>query len=168
MNKSITIFTSIVIAFALLVAYSNVGAQVNAQNQTSGQNQTLATLTGQAQSETVNQTTIPAQQTSVTVNQTQESAGNQAQLMPLENQTVQQQLPSLSGLENKTMVQPTGPAITTIVNQTTVPFNQTTIETGNSTTSPQPQPQQQNQTAQQPQGPLEQLGESVGNLIPGQ
>jgi hypothetical protein len=137
----------------------------------------------------VNQTTIPAQQTSVTVNQTQEPAGNQAQLMPLENQTVQQQLPSLSGLENKTMVQPIGPAITTIVNQTTVPFNQTTIETGNSTTSPQqqqnqtaqqppqqqqnqtaqqPPQQQQNQTAQQPQGPLEQLGESVGSLIPGQ
>ncbi len=48
MNKSITIFTLIVIAFTLLVAYSNVGAQVFAQdsmtdptqNQTAGQGQT--------------------------------------------------------------------------------------------------------------------------------
>ena len=54
MNKSITIFSSIVLAFALLLASSHVGAQVFAQNQTSGQNQTLAILTGNDKSETVN------------------------------------------------------------------------------------------------------------------
>ncbi|MBA3978510.1 MAG: hypothetical protein H0X50_10030, partial [Nitrosopumilus sp.] len=160
MNKSITIITSIVITFALFFASTNVAAQVFAQNQSSPQqagqqqqqqNQTSAALTGQAQTAIANQTTIPAQQTSVTVNQTQGPADNQTQLMPLENQTLQQQLPDISNLENKTMVQPTGPAITTIVNQTTVPFNQTTIELGNSTTSPQQagQQQQQNQTGQQ-------------------
>jgi hypothetical protein len=181
MNKSTSIITSIVITFALFFASTNVAAQVFAQNTSSPQNQTSATLTGQAQTAIVNQTTIPAQQTSVTVNQTQEPADNQTQLKPLENQTLQQQVPVLAGLENKTMVQPTGPAITTIVNQTTVPYNQTIIEMGNSTASPQQtgQPQQQNQTGQpqqqnqtggqqtgqQQQGPLEQLGESVGNLV---
>jgi hypothetical protein len=36
-------------------------------------------------------------------------------------------------MENKTMVQATGPATTVIANKTTVPFNQTTIGTGNTT-----------------------------------
>ena len=192
MKSSIRIIASIVIAFSLIVAYSNVGAQVFAQNpmvdpaqnqtstqgQTSPQNQTVAADIGQDQTFLVNQTTIPAEQTSVTVNQTTEPIqGQPGILQPLDNLTVQPQTPNLSGIEEETTLQATGPAITTIVNQTTVPFNQTMIETENMTNSQQQQnqtaqqpqqQQQQNQTAQQPQGPLEQLGESVGNLIPGQ
>ena len=52
-------------------------------------------------------------------------------LQPLENLTNQTQAPpSLSGIENKTMVTPTGNATTTVVNKTTVPFNQTMVTGG--------------------------------------
>ena len=61
-------------------------------------------------------------------------------LQPLENLTNQTQAPpSLSGIENKTMVTPTGNATTTVVNKTTVPFNQTMVTGG----SNQSQEQQQ-------------------------
>ena len=58
---------------------------------------------------------------------------NQSQLQPLENQLITPETGNLSNIENKTMVQATGPATTTIANKTTVPFNQTTIGADNST-----------------------------------
>jgi hypothetical protein len=209
MNKTISVIATIALSFALFFAYTN-SATVFAQNQststsaaaaaaagndTASQNQTSATVTGSAQSLALNKTTIPAQQTSVEVNQTTKPVEGQAQLQPLENQTIQQQLPNLAGLQNETMVQSTGPATTTIVNQTTIPYNQTIIGTENSTT-PQQALQQSNQTGQsaqqqsnqtgqsaqqqsnqtgqsaqqqsnQSKGPLEQIGESVGKMIGG-
>jgi hypothetical protein len=153
------------------------------------QNQTSATVTGGAQSLALNKTTIPAQQTSVTVNQTTKPVEGQAQLQPLENLTMQPQLPNLTNIQNETMVQAAGPATTTIVNQTTVPFNQTIIDTENSTTPQQAlqqsnqtgqsgqQQQQSNQTGQSGQqqqqsnqtggGPLGSIGETVGKLFGG-
>jgi hypothetical protein len=58
---------------------------------------------------------------------------DQSQIQQPGNQTFTQQLGNLSNLENKTVLQPTGPATTIIVNKTTVPFNQTIIEMGNTT-----------------------------------
>ncbi len=181
MNKIFSIITLLVMSLVIVIAYPNTGLMASAQNQSSSnassaennqtsQNQTSAAITGMAETNLVNQTTVPAQQTTVTVNQTTKPLEGQGQLQPLENQTIQQQTPELTGFENKTMVQGTGPATTTIVNQTMVPFNQTTVETGNDTNSQQPS--QQNQTQQpsqqnQSKGPLEQLGESVGNLMGG-
>jgi hypothetical protein len=207
MNKTISVIATIALSLALFFAYTN-SATVFAQNQstptsaaaaagndTASQNQTSATVTGSAQSLALNKTTIPAQQTSVEVNQTTKPVEGQAQLQPLENQTIQQQLPNLASLQNETMVQSTGPATTTIVNQTTIPYNQTIIGTENSTT-PQQALQQSNQTGQsaqqqsnqtgqsaqqqsnqtgqsaqqqsnQSKGPLEQIGESVGKMIGG-
>jgi hypothetical protein len=45
----------------------------------------------------------------------------------------------LSGIENKTMVTPTGNARTTVVNKTTVPFNQTMVTGGSNQTQEQQQ-----------------------------
>jgi hypothetical protein len=71
-------------------------------------------------------------------------------LQPLENLTNQTQAPpSLSGIENKTMVTPTGNATTTVVNKTTVPFNQTMV-TGGSNQSQQQQQQTSNATTPTP------------------
>ncbi len=192
MNKTVSIITSIVLSFALFFAYTNTGL-IFAQNQstttadnnkTSPQNQTSATVTGKAQTTTINKTSIPAAQTSVTVNQTTKPIGDQSKLKPLDNQKMQQQVPSLSGIKNKTISQATGPATTTIVNKTTVPYNQTIIGTENSTKSPS-QTSQQNQTGQsqsqsnqtgqsqsqqsqnQSKGPLDQLGATVGSLLGG-
>lgn len=63
MNKKVSIIASVVLAFALFFAYTN-SALIFAQNQssssstnsnkTSGQNQTSATITGKAQTETLN------------------------------------------------------------------------------------------------------------------
>ena len=105
------------------------------QNQTtaSSQNETVATLTDNHQTTIANQTTIPGEQTTVTVNQTTEPIKDQSQLQPLQNPTISSQTGNLSNMENKTMVQPTEPAITVIANKTTFPFNQTTIGTDNST-----------------------------------
>jgi hypothetical protein len=107
----------------------------------SSSNQTGAQATGQPETTVLNETTIPAQQTNVTVNQTVEPVSPQA-LQPLENLTQSQSAANLSGFENKTMVTPTGKATTTLVNKTTVPFNQTMVSAGeaNQTTG------QQNQT----------------------
>jgi hypothetical protein len=192
MNKTISIIASIALSFALFFAYTG-SATVFAQNQststsseaaggndTASQNQTSATVTGSAQSLALNKTTIPAEQTSVTVNQTTKPIEGQAQLQPLENLTMQQQLPNLTNIQNQTMVQPAGPATTTIVNQTTVPFNQTIIGTENNTTPQQALQQsnqtgqqqggqqQSNQTGQQQGGPLGSIGETVGKLFGGQ
>ena len=117
------------------------GNQTTAPTASSSSNQTGAQVTGQPETTVLNETTIPAQQTNVTVNQTAESVSPQA-LQPLENLTQSQSAANLSGFENKTMVTPTGPASTTLVNKTTVPFNQTMVSAGeaNQTTG------QQNQT----------------------
>ena len=68
----------------------------------------------------------------------------------------------LSAIENKTVLQPTGEAQTTMLNKTTVPFEQTTVEGANQT---QEQQQQGTQTGQQQgnqsSGPLEKLGETI-------
>jgi hypothetical protein len=93
-------------------------------------NQTTAAITGQPETTVLNKTTIPAQQTTVTVNQTSETITNQS-LQPLENLTNQTQpLPNLSDIQNKTMVTPIGNATTTVVNKTTIPFNQTMVTGG--------------------------------------
>src|SRR5918996_1056689 len=117
------------------------GNQTTATTASSSSNQTGAQVTGQPETTVLNETTIPAQQTNVTVNQTAEPVSPQA-LQPLENLTESQSAANLSGFENKTMVTPTGPATTTLVNKTTVPFNQTMVGVGeaNQTTG------QQNQT----------------------
>ena len=145
MNKTVSIITSIVLSFALFFAYTNTGL-VFAQNQsttnstttgadnnnTSPQNQTSATVTGKAQTTTINKTSIPAEQTTVKVNKTTKPVEGQANLKPLDNQTMQSQAPSISGIQNKSIVQATGPATTEIVNKTTVPYNQTIVGTENS------------------------------------
>jgi hypothetical protein len=168
----------------------------NAQNQTSAsnaQNETMATITDKPQTTIANLTTIPAEQTTVTVNQTTNPI-DQSQLQPIGNQTITSQTGNLSNLENKTLVQATGPATTTIANKTTVPFNQTTMgmdnmtnsqsqpssqqqqqqqqsgnQTGGGLSTQQPQQQQEQQSPPQNQskGPLEQLGESVNKMIGG-
>jgi hypothetical protein len=79
----------------------------------------------------------------------------------------------LSGIENKTVLQPTGEAQTTMLNKTTVPFEQTTVEginqtegqqqggQGNQTATQQGQSGQGQQQGNQSSGPLEQLGEAI-------
>ena len=128
-------FIILVCTAALLFTLAYTGT-VYAQNQNqtaaSSQNETTATITEKPQTTIANQTTIPAEQTTVTVNQTTKPI-DQSQIQPLGNQTLTQQPGNLSNLENKTLIQPTGPAITTIANKTTVPFNQTTIGMGNMT-----------------------------------
>jgi hypothetical protein len=155
-------------------------AQSNA-NETSG-NQTRAEITDKPETTIVNKTTIPAQQTTVTVNETT-SPMDQSALQPLQNQTLGEAPVDLSAFENKTVVQPTGEAQTTIVNKTTVPFEQTTVEGINQTQAQQQggqqgqqQQQQGNQTGTQAQqqggqqgqqqgnqssGPLEKIGETI-------
>ena len=92
----------------------------------------MAAISGSPQTIITNQTTVPAEQTTVTVNQTSEPVKGQSQIQPLENQKITSETGDLSNIENKTMVKAKGPADTTIANKTTVPFNQTTIGTGNS------------------------------------
>lgn len=129
------------IAVAFIVSYAGMGS-VFAQNQSQGQNQssslvpenqTMAAVSDSPQTILANQTTVPAEQTTITVNQTTEPIENEAQIQPLENLTVTPETGNLSNIENKTLVQATGPATTVIANKTTVPFEQTTIGTGNTT-----------------------------------
>ncbi len=128
----------IAVGLAIVPAISmNSINSVKAQNQSqpselNSQNDTMATITDKPQTIIVNQTTIPAEQTTVTVNQTTNPI-DQSQLQPLGNQTITSQTGNLSNIENKTVVQATGPATTTIANKTTIPFNETTIGMGNST-----------------------------------
>jgi hypothetical protein len=129
-------FIILVCTAALIFTLTYTGS-VSGQNQNqtltpNSQNDTMATITNKPQTTIANQTTIPADQTTVTVNQTTKPM-DQSQIQPLGNQTLTQQTGNLSNVENKTLIQPTGPAITIIVNKTTVPFNQTTIEMGNMT-----------------------------------
>lgn len=188
---SIAATLAVLLSFASLT--TSLGSAAFAQsNQTSpSPNQTGAQVTGQPETTLLNKTTIPAQQTNVTVNQTTQPVSPQA-LQPLENLTQSQAAANLSGIENKTMVTPTGNATTTIVNKTTVPFNQTMVSAGeaNQTTGQQQQGQgqqqagnatsssqqsgagggggqenQQNDTQGGGNDPLSQMGESLGNIF---
>ena len=71
----------------------------------------------------------------------------------------------LSAFKNKTVLQPTGEAQTTMVNKTTVPFEQTTVEGMNQTQgqqqSGQVQQQQQQKQGNKSSGPLEKIGETI-------
>jgi len=149
-NHAVILATTLAVLLSLASLTNSLSSTAFAQgNQTTGttasssssSNQTGAQVTGQPETTVLNETTIPAQQTNVTVNQTAEPVSPQA-LQPLENLTQSQSAANLSGFENKTMVTPTGPATTTLVNKTTVPFNQTMVGAGeaNQTTG------QQNQT----------------------
>ena len=130
-NTFIILVCTAAVLFTL--AYTGtVYAQNQNQTNATSQNETMATITEKPQTTIANQTTIPAEQTTVTVNQTTKPI-DQSQIQPLGNQTLTQQPGNLSNLENKTLIQPTGPATTTIANKTTVPFNQTTIEMDNMT-----------------------------------
>src|ERR687895_191567 len=130
-------FASLVISFDHTAFAQDNQTSTNAES-SSSPNQTGAQVTGQPETTLLNKTTVPAQQTNVTVNQTTEPVSPQA-LQPIENLTQSQSAANLSGIENKTMVTPTGNATTTIVNKTTVPFNQTMVSAGeaNQTTGQQ-------------------------------
>ena len=131
------IFAALLISSVVSVGSAIAQNQNQSQNQSSSaaipENQTMASISGSPQTVIANQTTVPVEQTTVTVNQTTEPIKDQSQLQPLQNQTISSQTGNLSNIENKTMVQPTGPATTVIANKTTVPFNQTAIGTANST-----------------------------------
>src|SRR5918995_901497 len=140
-----TVFAIMVLAIIGNSIQNTVLAQSNS-NDTSG-NQTRAEITGGPETTIVNKTTIPAQQTTVTVNETTSSI-DQSALQPLQNQTLGDVPVDLSAIENKTVLQPTGEAQTTMLNKTTVPFEQTTVEGINQTGTQQ----QGNQTGTQQQG----------------
>ena len=133
--------------FALMVlaiignSIQNIALAQSNSNETSV-NQTGAEIIGKPETTIINKTTIPAQQTTVTVNKTTSSL-DQSALQPLQNQTMAEAPADLSAFKNKTVLQPTGEAQTTMVNKTTVPFEQTTVEGINQT---QGQQQQDNQT----------------------
>jgi hypothetical protein len=119
-----TVFTIMVLIIIGNSIQNTVLAQSNS-NESSG-NQTRAEITGKPESTIINKTTIPAQQTTVTVNETKSSL-DQSALQPLQNQTMAETPVDLSAFKNKTVLQPTGEAQTTMVNKTTVPFEQTTV-----------------------------------------
>ncbi len=168
------IMTTLFVVGLVLILTAGAVAPVLSSNvfaQTENETETAATITGEPETSIINQTTIPAEQTNITVEQTTEQVGEQA-LEPLGNLSVGQ--PSnLTEIENRTVVEPTGPATTTIVNTTQIPFNQTTtLDVENQTQGQQQQQQQQEQSnqssgggQQQQQGPLEQMGEAVGDLF---
>jgi hypothetical protein len=163
-NHAMILATTLAVLLSLASLTNSFSSTAFAQgNQTptassSSSNQTGAQVTGQPETTLLNETTIPAQQTNVTVNQTTEPVSPQA-LQPLENLTQSQSDANLSGFENKTMVTPTGPATTTLVNKTTVPFNQTMVSAGeaNQTTG------QQNQTGGGQQEQQQQAGNATSS-----
>jgi hypothetical protein len=177
-KQTVSIATTIAVIISFASLTGSLGSAVFAQsNQTTtaspSPNQTGAQVTGQPETTVLNKTTIPAQQTNVTVNQTTEPVSPQA-LQPLENLTQSQSAANLSGIENKTMVTPTGNATTTIVNKTSVPFNQTMVSAGEANQTTGQQQQASNATSSpQPSAsgagsggdPLSQLGESIGNIF---
>jgi Na+/melibiose symporter-like transporter len=131
------------LSFVLLLTQSGLINNASFAQTPNATNQTTAKTTGQPETTVLNKTTIPAQQTTVTVNQTIEPAITNQTLQPLENLTNQTQAPpSLSGIQNKTMVTPTGNATTTVVYKTTVPFNQTMVTDGSNQLQEQQQQQQ--------------------------
>jgi hypothetical protein len=136
------------LSFVLFLAQSGLSINASFAQTPNATDQTTAKTTGQPETTVLNKTTIPAQQTTVTVNQTSEPAVTNQTLQPLENLTNQTQvLPSLSGIQNKTVVTPTGNATTTVVNKTTVPFNQTMVTGGSNQSQEQQQQQQQTSNA---------------------
>ena len=166
-HKKSTVFIAL---FALsIIITTSVSVTAFAQNQT----ETSAALTGQPETGIINQTTIPAEQTNITVEQTTQPVQQQA-LQPLGNVS-SGPATNLTELENKTMLKPTGPAITTTVNATQIPFNQTVLEVENQSQGKQQQQQQQpNQTQGQQQqgnqsekGPLEQMGDAISKTFGG-
>jgi hypothetical protein len=180
-KSNTTLMVILALSVSLFLAAIGTAQMSSAQtNKTTQGNQTTATVTGKANATIVNKTTVPAEQTTVTANQTSKSVG-QGGVKPLENQTVkqaqQQPAANISSVKNQTMVKPTGQATSTIVNKTTVPFNQTTVTTGNETTTPTSPASQANQSAQS-QGNqstsqnksggdvLGQLGKGLQNLNP--
>lgn len=191
-TMSIAATLALLLSFASLTTFLGSAAFAQSNQTSPSPNQTGAQVTGQPETTLLNKTTIPAQQTNVTVNQTTQPVSPQA-LQPLENLTQSQAAANLSGIENKTMVTPTGNATTTIVNKTTVPFNQTMVSAGeaNQTTGQQQQGQgqgqqtsnatspsqqseagggggqenQQNNTQGGGNDPLSQMGESIGNIF---
>ena len=151
-----TVFAIMVLAIIGNSIPNTVLAQSNS-NDTSG-NQTRAEITGGPETTIINKTTIPAQQTTVTVNETTSSI-DQSALQPLQNQTLGDVPVDLSAIENKTVLQPTGEAQTTMLNKTTVPFEQTTVEGINQTGTQQQGGQEQQQ---QQQGGQEQQQQQQG------
>jgi hypothetical protein len=170
-NILLTVFAIMVLAI-IGNSIQNIALAQSNSNETSG-NQTRAEITGKPETTIINKTTIPAQQTTITVNETT-SSRNQSALQPLQNQTLGEAPVDLSAIKNKTVLQPTGEAQTTMINKTTVPFEQTTVEGINQTQAQQQQggqgqqQQQGNQTETQAQqqdnkssGPLEKIGEAL-------
>jgi hypothetical protein len=173
-----TVFAIMVLAIIGNSIQNIALAQSNSNPNETSSNQTGAKITGKPETTIINKTTIPAQQTTVTVNETTSSL-DQSALQPLQNQTMAEAPVDLSAFKNKTVLQPTGEAKTTMVNKTTVPFEQTTVEGINQTQGQQPQQQEGNQTGtqaqqqqggQQPQqqkqdnqssGPLEKIGKTI-------
>lgn len=144
-------------------------AQSNSNSNETSVNQTGAEIIGKPETAIINKTTIPAQQTTVTVNKTPSSL-DQSALQPLQNQTMAEAPADLSAFKNKTVLQPTGEAQTTMVNKTTVPFEQTTVEGINQTGGQQQGPsnatsnasqsasQSANQTGEAIQGTASEIG----------
>ena len=168
----------IIALFALsIIIPTSVSLDVFAQNKTN----TSTTITGQPETGIVNQTTIPAQQTNVTVKHTTQPVP-QGALQPIGNVSSGSGT-NLTELGNQTMVKPIGPATTTTINATQIPFNQTMLEVENQTqeqqqpnqTQEQQQPNQTQEQQQQQQqsnnqsgkGPLEQMGESISKTFGG-
>ena len=156
-------------ALSVTVIATTVSSDLFAQNKTNAS----TTITGQPKTGIVNQTTIPAQQTNVTVEHTTQPVPQEA-LQPIGNVS-SGPATNITELGNQTLVKPTGPATTTTINATQIPFNQTVLEVENQTQSQQQQQQQQpNQTQPQQQrdnqsgkGPLEQMGESISKTFGG-
>jgi hypothetical protein len=171
----VTAFAIILLGFMGNPIQNTVFGQSNASENSA--NQTKAEITGEPETTIINKTTIPAQQTTVEVNETTSPVDKSA-LKPLQNMNMQDQsIANLSGFENKTIVKPTGEAKTTTVNQTTIPFEKTMVESGNQTGSQQqeqqqssPQQQEQQQSSPQQQGnkssgPLEKIGEKITDIF---
>ena len=148
-----TVFAIMVLTIIGCSIQNTVLAQSNS-NDSSG-NQTRAKITGESETTIINKTTIPAQQTTVTVIENTSSL-DQSALQPLQNQTMAEGPVDLSAFKNKTILQPTGEAQTTMLNKTTVPFEQTSVEGINKTQTQQ----QGNQTGTQQQGGQQQQGTS--------
>jgi hypothetical protein len=160
-----TIFALMVLAIIGNSLQNIALAQSNSNSNETSVNQTGAEIIGKPETTIINKTTIPAQQTTVTVNKTPSSL-DQSALQPLQNQTMTEAPADLSAFKNKTVLQPTGEAQTTMVNKTTVPFEQTTVEGINQTGGQQQGPsnvtsnasQSANQTGEAIQGTASEIG----------
>jgi hypothetical protein len=133
-DSNIIILLIIVSIFTTVIYTPSAIAQNQSKNLSAKPttNNTVATLTDTPQTLIIKQTTIPINQTTVTVSETTKP-NQSSHLEPLSNQTSISQGDNLSNFKNKTVIQPIGPATTTVVNQTTTPFNQSTLQMGNTT-----------------------------------